>query len=110
MISLNGLKGIAGKAPMQQEDLYHSIDSAMTSNKSTWRNDLNSRDIPKHQKRAPKHKHYGIEQWSAWSKKWCLRQWYVTKKARDQAFETLQSKTTILTGTQWDTAVRKVDR
>jgi len=82
----------------------------MTSNKNTRRNRSNLPEIPKHKKRAPKHKHYGIEQWSAWSKKWCLRQWYVTEKARDQAFDSLKNKTTILTGTQWDTPVRKVDR
>ena len=82
----------------------------MTSNKNTRRNRSNLPEIPKHKKRAPKHKHYGIEQWAAWSKKWCLRQWYVTEKARDQAFDSLKNKTTILTGTQWDTPMRKVDR
>ena len=82
----------------------------MTSAKNARANRLNLPEVPKHLKRAPRHKRYGIEQWSAWSKKWCLRQWYVTEKARDQAFENLQDKTTILTGTQWDTPVRKVDR
>jgi hypothetical protein len=67
-------------------------------------------DIPRHQKKTPKHKRFGIEQWSNWSNKWCHRQWYVTAKARDQALKNLTTKTTILRGTQWDTPVRKVDR
>jgi hypothetical protein len=50
---------------------------------------------PRHFKRAvkPRHKKYGIEQWSTWFKKWCHRQWYVTEKARDQALEDLKRHT-----------------
>ena len=67
-------------------------------------------DRPRYRKKAPKRNRYGIEQWSCWSKKWCHRQWYVTAKARDQAFEDLTTKTTILRDTPWDTPFRKVDR
>lgn len=67
-------------------------------------------EIPRHQKKAPKHKRFGIEQWSRWHNRWCGRQWYVTAKARDQAFKNLTTKTSILRGTQWDTPVREVDR
>jgi hypothetical protein len=67
-------------------------------------------DVPRHVKKMPRHKRFGIEQWSNWHKKWCHRQWYATAKARDQAFENLTTKTTILRGTQWDTPSRKVDR
>lgn len=67
-------------------------------------------DRPRYRKKAPRHKRYGIEQWSRWFSKWCHRQWYATTKARDQAFENHITKTTILRGTPWDTPVRKVDR
>jgi hypothetical protein len=82
----------------------------MTSNKSIRRNPSIQADVPRHQKRAVKHKPYGIEQQSAWTGEWCLRQWYATRKARDQAFDDLTTKTTILRGTSLDTPVRKIDR
>ena len=82
----------------------------MTSARNTYRNRQDLPEIPKHQKRAPRHKRYGIEQWSNWSKKWHCWQWYATKKARDQAFKNLSTKTTILRGTKWDTPMRKLDR
>ncbi len=52
-------------------------------------------DRPRHVKRAckPRHKKYGIEQWSEWFKRWTHRQWYVTEKARDQALEDLKRHT-----------------
>lgn len=67
-------------------------------------------DVPRHRKKTPRHKRFGIEQWSRWFKKWCHRSWYATEKGRDQAFDNLTTKTSILRGTQWDTPVRKVDR
>lgn len=67
-------------------------------------------DVPRYRKKTPRHKRFGIEQWSRWFKKWCHRSWYATEKGRDQAFDNLTTKTSILRGTQWDTPVRKVDR
>ena len=67
----------------------------------------------RHRKRAlkPRHKKYGIEQWSRWFKKWCHRQWYVTAKARDQAMEDLKKHTcNVLKGTDHEPQHRKVDR
>jgi len=50
---------------------------------------------PRHFKRAtkPRHKKYGIEQYSRWFHRWCGRTWYITEKARDQAFDNLMAKT-----------------
>ncbi len=42
--------------------------------------------------------------------KWWHRQWYITEKARDQAFENLAKKTTILKEHGFHTPVRKVNR
>ncbi len=67
-------------------------------------------EVPPYQKRAPRHKRFGIEQKSAWTGKWHCWQWYCTAKARDQAYENLTTKTSILRGTKWDTPMRKVDR
>ena len=67
-------------------------------------------DVPRYRKKTPRHKRFGIAQWSRWFKKWCHRSWYATEKGRDQAFDNLTTKTSILRGTQWDTPVRKVDR
>lgn len=67
-------------------------------------------DVPRYRKKTPRHNRFGIEQWSRWFKKWCHRSWYATEKGRDQAFDNLTTKTSILRGTQWDTPVRKVDR
>jgi len=44
-------------------------------------------DIPRHRKRAPRHKKYGITNGH-------YTDWYVTAKARDQAFEELRHKLT----------------
>ncbi len=67
-------------------------------------------DAPRHRKKTPRHKRFGIEQWSRWCNKWCHRSWYVTAKARDQAFENLTTKVSVLRGTKWDAPIRKVDR
>ena len=69
-------------------------------------------DRPRHHKRSgpARSKKFGIEQWSNWFKKWWHRQWYVTEKARDQAFENLAKKTTILKEHGFHTPVRKVNR
>lgn len=67
-------------------------------------------DVPRYRKKTPRHKRFGIEQWSRSFKKWCHRSWYATEKGRDQAFDNLTTKTSILRETQWDAPVRKVDR
>ena len=70
---------------------------------------LDTIEVPRHQKRAPKKKRYGIEYFSRWFNIWHNRTWYVTAKARDQAFESLADKTSSLPNTMTSEA-RKVDR
>ena len=70
---------------------------------------LQDDDAP-YRKRAAKHKDYGIEQWSNWHNKWCYRQWYATEKARDQAFNSLTTRTTFLHDLLLNTPIRKVNR
>jgi hypothetical protein len=69
-------------------------------------------EVPLHRKKAvsSRQKKYGVEQWSRWFKKWCFPTWYRTEKARDQAFENLITKTTILKEHGLDPQVRKVNR
>jgi hypothetical protein len=50
----------------------------------------------RYKKKAPKKKPFGIESWSEWFQKWHSCGWYPTEKQRDQAFEDLWKKTTIL--------------
>lgn len=50
-------------------------------------------DSPRHVKRAPKHKDYGIATWSRWHKSWVPYGWYASEKARDQALKTVRMHT-----------------
>lgn len=65
-------------------------------------------DVPKHQKRAPKKKPYGIEYFSDCLHRCGYRDWYATAKARDQAFDNLASKTEMMSFRTAD--ARKIDR
>jgi hypothetical protein len=70
-------------------------------------------DAPRHRKRAckPRHKKFGIEQWSKWFKTWGNRTWYATKKSRDQALVDLKRHTCNLYKLAGEeTKVRKIDR
>ena len=67
-------------------------------------------EVPKHLKKAQRRKKYGISHWSRWFKKWCLPTWYTTEKARDQAFDNLTTKNTILRQSNYVNPMRKVDR
>ena len=82
----------------------------MSYEKRPDKNDPNLPEISKHQKRAAKHKRYGIEEFSSWSGKWHCWHWYATEKARDQAFINMNTKSSIFRGTNFDSPVRKVDR
>jgi hypothetical protein len=82
----------------------------MTSAKNARVNSKEIPEVPKHLKHIPKRKRFGIEQWNEYHQKWCYRQWYLTAKARDQALEDFQKRTTMLTRTSLDTPVRKIDR
>lgn len=62
-------------------------------------------EIPRHQKKAPKKKRYGIEYFSRWFGTWHNHTWYATAKARDQAFEDINSKTGTISS-----EARKVER
>lgn len=58
--------------------------------------------------KAPK-KRYGIEHFSRWFNSWHNRTWYATERARDQAFENLETKTDMLPNTM-SGEVRKINR
>jgi len=71
---------------------------------------IETSEIPRHQKKAPKKKPYGIEYFSNWFGCWECHNWYATKKARDDAFKNLITKTDGLTGMRATKMPRKVDR
>ena len=66
----------------------------------------------RYRKKAPRHKKYGIQQWSNWFKKWTFSTWYVTEKARDQALADLKRHTRNLDEQKTDShnRFRKIDR
>jgi len=63
-------------------------------------------EIPRHQKKAPKKKSFGIEMY--YPTGWFIHRWYSTKKARDQAFDGL--KKSVCTALRQRERYRKVDR
>lgn len=69
-------------------------------------------ELSLHRKKAlpPRRKKFGVEQWSRWLGKWCFPTWYVTEKARDQAYENLMTKTSPLRSLGHDLLARKVHR
>ncbi len=63
-----------------------------------------------HRKKKPKHKKFGIQEWSRWFKKWVHSHWYVTEKARDQAYEVVMKANERLKLHDMDSPIRKVNR
>jgi len=69
-------------------------------------NRIENDDVPKHRKKAPKKKPFGIEYFRGYSLGgWTSHSWYATAKARDQAYDNLIIKTANIMAD-----VRKVDR
>ena len=66
-------------------------------------------EAPRHKKKAPKKKLFGIEYFSDWLGDWHNRTWYATSKARDQAYDDLIAKTND-TPRRHISEIRKVDR
>jgi len=64
----------------------------------------------RHRKKAPRHKKFGIQQWSNYLKAWGFGHWYSTEKARDQAYDDLGKKTQILRDHDMDSPLRKIER
>jgi len=64
----------------------------------------------RHRKKTPKHKKFGIQEWSRWFKKWVHSHWYVTEKARDQAFVIVEKANERLKAAGLDSPIRKVNR
>lgn len=69
-------------------------------------------DRPKHQKKAKpaREKHFGLEHWSHWFNKWWHAEWYDTRRARDQAFESYERKSALARRYGLDVKCRKVER
>ena len=68
-------------------------------------------EIPKHHKKAPKKKPYGIEYFrSGWIGGWTSHDWYATSKARDNAYDDLLRKTDSMPSTTLCSKIRKVER
>ena len=70
---------------------------------------MRDEEIPRHRKKIGR-KPYGIEQWNEHHQKWMYRQWYPTKRARDQALVDLEKKTAILRERGISAQHRKINR
>jgi hypothetical protein len=67
-------------------------------------------DQVRYVKKKLKHKRWGIQKWNPHLQRWRTVDWYETEKARNQAYENMLNKTTILTGTIHDQPIRKAKR
>lgn len=73
--------------------------------------DLETEDIPKHFKKRPRKKVYGIERYSDWFKCWGIWKWYPTEEQRDQALvDLVKHQSNVYTDEERKGKFRKINK